>query len=192
MPIKGVDTFYSPRKFFGVSDGGYLYTKHGLDKKLEQGHSAGRFIQLLGRYEQTATAYYAEYQKSEGSLIDQPIKRMSKLTQGILKSLDYEKFALIRQRNFWALHSVLKSSNQFGQIEISDFVPMVYPYLTDEASLRGRLIENKIYVAKYWVDAIERLNEHEKNMFENVVFLPVDQRVSVNDIQKILKVIKSN
>src|SRR5258708_38630843 len=24
-PLDGVDTFYSPRKFFGVSDGGYLY-----------------------------------------------------------------------------------------------------------------------------------------------------------------------
>lgn len=35
IPIKGVDTFYSPRKFFGVPDGSYLYTSKILKKKLE-------------------------------------------------------------------------------------------------------------------------------------------------------------
>ena len=27
-PLDKIDTIYSPRKFFGVSDGGYLYTNH--------------------------------------------------------------------------------------------------------------------------------------------------------------------
>ena len=27
-PLKNIDTIYSPRKFFGVSDGGYLYMNH--------------------------------------------------------------------------------------------------------------------------------------------------------------------
>ena len=30
--IKGIDTFYSPRKFFGIADGGYLYTEHILEQ----------------------------------------------------------------------------------------------------------------------------------------------------------------
>ena len=34
-PIKGVDTFYSPRKFFGLPDGAYLYTDKLLDFNLE-------------------------------------------------------------------------------------------------------------------------------------------------------------
>ena len=34
-PISGIDTFYSARKFFGVSDGAYLYTDTLLDEAFE-------------------------------------------------------------------------------------------------------------------------------------------------------------
>jgi hypothetical protein len=190
-PIEGVDTFYSPRKFFGVADGGYLYTQHFLDQKLEQDQSAERFTQLLGRYEQSASAFYADYQSAESSLINQPIKWMSKLTQGILKSIDYEKIALKRQRNFWVLQALLGEENKFKGISLTDFVPMVYPHLTDDLKLRNRLIENKIFIAKYWLDAIERVNEQEKHMIENVVYLPIDQRVKFNGLNKIKKVVKN-
>ena len=47
--IKGIDTFYSPRKFFGVSDGGYLYTNSELNENLEQDKSIEFSQQLLGR-----------------------------------------------------------------------------------------------------------------------------------------------
>ena len=184
-PIEGVDTFYSPRKFFGVADGGYLYTQHLLDIELEQDQSAEKFTQLLGRYENSASAFYADYQSAETSLINQPIKWMSKLTQGILKSIDYEKIALTRQRNFWAMHAMLGQQNKFNNISLKDFVPMVYPYLTENTDVRGQLIDNKIYIAKYWMDAIERANEAERQMIEQVVFLPIDQRVSFMEVQEV-------
>ena len=38
-PIKGIDTFYSCRKFFGVADGAYLYCSQSLDIELEQDQS---------------------------------------------------------------------------------------------------------------------------------------------------------
>lgn len=83
MPIEDVDTFYSPRKFFGVSDGGYLYTRKLLDEELKQESSRDRFSQLTGRYENSASHFYLDYQHAEISLCEQPIKFMSKLTQGI-------------------------------------------------------------------------------------------------------------
>ena len=191
-PIEGVDTFYSPRKFFGVADGGYLYTQHLLDKDFEQDQSAERFTQLLGRYENSASAFYAEYQKAENSLIEQPIKWMSKLTHGILTSLDYEKIALTRQRNFWALHAMLGEQNKFNTISLKDFVPMVYPYLTDDLKLRARLIEKNIYIAKYWMDAIERVTDLERKLIENLVFLPIDQRLDLSDKLSLIKVVNQN
>lgn len=190
MPIQGVDTFYSSRKFFGVADGGYLYTDTLLEQDLELDHSASRFTQLLGRYENMASDFYNHYQISENALINQPIKTMSKLTQGILKSLDYQKIALRRQRNFWALHSQLKSSNLYSEIDLTDFVPMVYPYKTNNSQLRSKLIGKKIYVAKYWIDAIERVHESEKNIIDNVAFLPVDQRVGIKELHYILELIR--
>ena len=36
QPLPSVDTFYSARKFFGISDGAYLYTDRYLDYKIEQ------------------------------------------------------------------------------------------------------------------------------------------------------------
>jgi hypothetical protein len=182
MPIDGVDTFYSPRKFFGVSDGGYLYTRHYLVVSLDYDFSVPKLHHVLGRYECDAASFYNDYRASEKSLVNQPIKLMSKLTQGILKSLDYEKIALTRQRNFWAMHAMLGEKNQFKAITLYDFVPMVYPYLTDDNKLRSRLIENKVYVAKYWMDAIERTSDIVKLIIQNLVNLPIDQRIEYSSL----------
>lgn len=186
MPIKSVDTFYSPRKFFGVADGGYLYTDTLMQDDLEQDHSANRFTQLLGRYENTASHFYNDFQAAEKSLINQPIRKMSKLTQGILMSLDYEKIALKRQRNFWALHSQLTNNNLYNDIDLTNFVPMVYPYKTTSTALRSKLIAAKIYVAKYWADASERVLPQENELIEKVLFLPVDQRVEIEELSKLI------
>lgn len=193
-PIQGVDTIYSPRKFFGVSDGGYLYTNNQmLDVNLESDHSLYSFQHLLGRYEISASEFYDEYQKSEKRLIDQPIKLMSKLTQDILSSLDYEKIALKRQRNFWILHSLL---NEFEQMDFLKkikvdhaVVPMGYPYYSSKSQLRLKLIKNKIYVAKYWPDALKRINKTEHEMIEQLFLLPIDQRVDIDDINRIAEVL---
>ena len=188
-PLDDVDTFYSARKFFGVADGGYLYTRNFLVEELEFDQSIERFTQLIGRYEKSASCYYSEYQQSEKTLINQPIKLMSRITQGILKSLDYEKIALIRQRNFWVLHTFLKKSNKLKFIEVGDFVPMVYPYKSNDLMLRERLIKNRVYVAKYWADAEIRTTEHERKMIEKIICLPIDQRVDIPGINKLLGVV---
>lgn len=186
MPIQGVDTFYSPRKFFGVADGGYLYTDTLLADDLEQDHSATRFSHLLGRYETTASEFYNDYRASENSLINQPVKWMSKLTQGILKSLDYAKIALARQRNFWVLHSQLNSSNLYTNIDLTGFVPMAYPYKTPNSQLRGKLIDEQVYIAKYWAEAVDRVQPQERELIEGILYLPVDQRVEIEGLVKVM------
>lgn len=188
-PIYGVDTFYSPRKFFGVTDGGYLYTSVYLDEVLEQDQSRDRFAHLLGRHENNANIFYPEYQKNEGFLVNQPIKIMSELTQRILASLCYEQIALTRQRNFWMLHAALVHSNEFKEFPIGEFVPMVYPYCNNDSNLRRRLLENKIYVAKYWSDAAGRANPHESYMIDKAIYLPIDQRVDIIELNKIVGVV---
>jgi len=89
-PLKDVDTIYSPRKFFGVSDGGYLSTNKFLKEDLEEDESYDNAIQLLGRIDKNASSFYDDYQKAEQRLINQSIKKMSKLTQNILSSIDYQ------------------------------------------------------------------------------------------------------
>ena len=59
-PIAGIDTFYSCRKFFGVSDGAYLYTNKLLDEKLGLDLSYDRMASLVKRIDLGAEAGYAD------------------------------------------------------------------------------------------------------------------------------------
>lgn len=190
-PIEGIDTFYSPRKFFGVADGGFLYTTKHLGAEFEQDESSARMEHVLGRHETSASAFYIEYQASEQSLSNQPIKMMSKLTEGILNAIDFQSVALARQRNFWMLHAKLGRQNLFKSFDGGAFVPMVYPLKIKNNGLRDVLLNRKIYVAKYWAEAKERCDD-ELGFIENLMPLPIDQRYGGVDMQRIINIVESN
>ncbi|MFK2823437.1 hypothetical protein ACH5BK_10715 [Arcobacter sp. YIC-80] len=191
-PIDNIDTIYSPRKFFGVSDGGYLSTNKFLDKTLEKEKSYTHSIQLLGRIDKNASSFYNDYQKAEQRLINQPIKHMSRLTQKILASVDYEKVQKKRKENFEYLHKELGNINQLKIENNIDFVPFVYLLMIEDKSLREKLIKNKIYIAKYWNEVLERKNisSVEKNFVNQIIPLPIDQRYNLEDMNRIIKVIR--
>ncbi|MBO5560987.1 MAG: hypothetical protein J6A07_05000, partial [Firmicutes bacterium] len=54
MPVNGVDTFYTCRKFFGVTDGAVLYTASAVDTELDIDESYTRMTYILGRFERSA------------------------------------------------------------------------------------------------------------------------------------------
>jgi hypothetical protein len=126
-PLKDIDTIYSPRKFFGVSDGGYLSTNKFLNEDLEQDKSYSHSIQLLGRIDKNASSFYNEYQKAETRLINQPIKKMSRLTQSILSSIDYDNAMKKRKENFAYLQEALNDENILDVSILSQSSPFVYP-----------------------------------------------------------------
>jgi hypothetical protein len=193
-PLQGIDTIYSPRKFFGVSDGGYLSTNKFLNEDLENDESYDSSIQLLGRIDKSAKSFYYDYQKAEQRLINQPIKTISKLTQKILSSIDYERVIKKRKENFIYLHEQLRYMNLIDIPSDLNFVPFVYPLMTENKNLRQKLIENKIYIAKYWNEVLERhnLSRIEKDFVEKIIPLPIDQRYDLEDMKRIVKVIKDN
>jgi len=185
-PMDGVDTFYSPRKFFGVSDGGYLYTELRMSRDIAADSSMGRFQHLIGRLEDSPETFYEQYLKSENSLSGQPVKKMSRLTSRILRSLDYEGIAVKRQRNFWALNSGLPHRNRIRLQPPLDFVPMIYPFFSQNDALRSKLIASKIYTAQYWAEARARLAGVELFFLQNLIPLPIDQRITQEDLDRIL------
>ncbi|MBU3014056.1 hypothetical protein KO488_04755 [Poseidonibacter lekithochrous] len=193
-PLNNIDTIYSPRKFFGVCDGGYLSTNKLLNEDLEQDESYNHSIQLLGRLDKDASSFYDNYQKAEQKLINQPIKIISKLTQKILSSIDYENAKKIRRENFDFLHNKLKGINLLNIENNLDFVPFVYPLMIEDKSLREKLIKNKIYIAKYWNEVLERKNisEIEKSFVNKIIPLPCDNRYRLDDMNKIVEVIKGS
>jgi hypothetical protein len=90
-PLKGIDTFYSPRKFFGVSDGAYLFIDKELKEDFDQDISHDRMSHLLIRVDKSAEEGYADFSFNDSCLINEPIKKMSNLTHKLLCSTRKKK-----------------------------------------------------------------------------------------------------
>ena len=76
-PINGIDTFYSCRKFFGVPDGGYLYTDAKAEFDLEQDVSYTRMDSLLKRIDLSPEEGYDDFRKCSEMFRTLPIRYMS-------------------------------------------------------------------------------------------------------------------
>lgn len=177
-PLAGIDTFYTCRKFFGVPDGAYLYTDKQLDVELEQDESYKRMTHLLKRIDLSATQGFADFRNADHGLDGQPIRRMSKLTHRLMKSIDYETIAIKRRANYQVLHEILGVTNNLVLSMDNEVIPMVYPYMVDKCSLREHLIKNKIFVAQYWPNVAKWTgNDSLESVFaDQLIPLPIDQR----------------
>ena len=193
-PLEGIDTFYTCRKFFGVADGAYLYTDKLLDEAFEQDKSYDKMAHLLKRIDLSAEQGYTDFRRVDDGLDNQPIRRMSKLTQRIMQSIDYEAAAKKRRENFLMLHNALSGKNNLVLQLEEDAVPMVFPFLSPINGLRERLIENKVFVARYWPNVQEWLTKDNiEYLFEyQMQPLPIDHRYSVVELQRLLDIIIKN
>lgn len=193
-PIQNVDTFYSPRKFFGLPDGAYLYTDKLLEMELGNDISNSRFDHLLGRIELGAEKYYDAFKENENSLSGQAIMTMSNVTRRILQSIEYSKAAEKRRNHFKYIHSILSKTNTL-EIDLEHgAVPMVYPFLYENGNkLKEQLIEHHIFVATYWPNVEYWLSDkdtYEIYFQKNLLGLSIDQRYSISDLEKMLEFLK--
>jgi hypothetical protein len=192
-PIPGVDTFYSCRKFFGVSDGAYLYTSSPTRLKIDIDSSYERFSHLIKAVDQSIEAGYEEFVKNDASLNETEIRHMSPITEKVLAGIDYEQCAEIRKQNFAYLHTQLGDLNEIKFDYTLDDVPMVYPFLIARPDLKEKLIGNRIFVATYWPNVFDWTlpGSIEYYFTEHIVPLPIDQRYNLDDMQYMLNIVQS-
>jgi dTDP-4-amino-4,6-dideoxygalactose transaminase len=193
-PTTGVDTFYSPRKFIGVADGGFLATDEKIELDLEYDYSFERMSHLLKRIDLSAEEGYDDFCCNDQSLERQPIKRMSKLTSQILQSVDVEFITNRRRQNYAFLHDKLKSVNLL-KIEMTDEeVPMVYPLrVKNVKELKKKLNQNQIYCATYWTNVLGWCGK-DKNAFHltnEIIAIPIDQRYDEKHLEIIINLIRN-
>ena len=190
-PIQCVDTFYTCRKFFGVADGAYLYTDKLLDDEFVQDESYDRMAHLLKRIDLSAEQGFANFRKVDDGLDNQPIRKMSKLTHRIMQSIDYEAAAKKRRENFQILHKALGKENYFDLTLEEIDVPMVYPFLSNKQGLREKLINRRIFVARYWPNVLEWTSdkEFEHLLASQMLPLPIDQRYGKEEMNFIINTI---
>ena len=178
--------FYSPRKFFGLPDGGIALFKNIEDDArlaLETDVSGGRMAHLVKRLELGAEAGYIDFRSASKAIAELPVRRMSKLTRMLIGNINIHAAAERRRMNFAYLQQHLPTS--FPLALADDDVPMVYPYMTDDRHLRAKLIKQKIYVASYWPEV-----QNCGDLQERLLPLPIDQRYGEEEMKRIVEVVK--
>ncbi len=175
---KGRASFSSPRKFFGIPDGGVAYGVESTSYDVDS--SDYRKKHLLERKERGATPLgYKLFREAEDSLDGAALMEMSQFTRNCLQKVDIVHAKTRRLENFTFLSDHLPTLFPFDMAE--DDVPMVYPYITDNPHLREWLISNKIYVATYWPGIC-----HCDELRNRILPLPIDQRYDIKDMDRIV------
>ena len=195
-PIPGIKYFYSTRKYVGVADGGVAYLgnlPNRCDVQISEVEcTIDHDSHLYKRKQFGAEAGFADYQENEKKLDNQPIRWMSGATKRILSHIDYKKVVARRRENYHFLHDALAEKNSLKLPSIDSFAcPMVYPFMAmNDRNLRRELIDNKVFVAKYWPKVEESINfETETYLAMNIIPIPCDHRYDKKDMDRIIKLI---
>lgn len=192
MPVPGVDTLYTCRKYFGVADGAFLYTDAHLTRELPRDESFERMHFLLGRYERSANEFYSEYVANNKLFAAEPVKKMSRLTENLLHGIDYENTAKKRQENFDFLDAELGGMNELSLKSV--YGAFMYPLLMkDGAAIRKVLQKEKTYIPTLWPNVLEECEPEslEYRYAADILPIPVDQRYGTDDMKYLVEVIKS-
>lgn len=159
--------------------------------------SAERMRHILGRFEHSASDYYSDMLSAARSFYDEPPKRMSLLTENLLRGIDYEEAQARREENYQTLHRLLGAAN--GRDFIMSKGPFVYPFYTKNApALKKALAAEKIFVPTYWNNVISELPKDslEWDFASHILPLPIDQRYQADDMKHVahtlLKLIREN
>ena len=191
-PLNCLATIYSPRKFFGVPDGGFLVTQIPITKPTEiDKNSISRSMHLLQRLDNGPESGYEAFKKADLSLKDVQPLEMSNLTSGMLSSIDYESIKNKRNANFRLLHGKFEHLNGL-KINLETINgPMCYPLLTKDTTARQRLQANRVFVATYWPGVQERVSTDslEYQLVERCLPIPCDQRYTNNDMEDIVNIL---
>jgi hypothetical protein len=197
-PAGAFATLYSPRKFFGVADGGYLSTQAHVTEpaEIDDGTAARsrHLIQRLGAHPEPG---YADFVAAEASLNRLPARRMSAATERLLACIPYEETRRRRAANFATLHAHLGRLNRLPLTEPDEAAPLCYPLLPARedprriAELRETLRRERIYVPTYWpgVDTAADAPAFERSLPASLLALPCDQRVTSEQLARLIRIV---
>ncbi len=191
-PLPNVDTFYSCRKFFGVPDGAYLQSNKQSNWKLERDVSTDRMSHLLKSLDSGIEEGYKYFIENNNILQNNPIRMMSKLTERILQSIDYENCKAVRNNNFRFLKEELGSFNKLNINGANIVAPLCYPLLVDKENIKSKLTSKRIFVPTYWPNVFSWTSEKmfEYYLAKNILPLPIDHRYNEGDMQRMVNYIK--
>lgn len=200
-------TIGSFRKWAGLTDGGFAVCKEGLfskktdiyDTKLEQSKLRASYLKYsyMEQFEGYKQKFLEEYKKAEDILCSEiSYYSMSPMAQKIQVSLDLKSLKQRRQENYKKVFEELDSCKEIVSItpQISDNdVPLYYVILVkDRIKLQEKLRKYDIYAPIVWPmsDLGIDICDTAKNIHENVLCLPIDQRYGIDDMERMIECVK--
>lgn len=190
-PKKCYATIYSPRKFFGIPDGGLLLTSLKINPpKLQDTASKDRIWHLIKRLDGNTEDGYQDFKNAEESLNNFEPRLMSNITQRLLQAINFESIRIARNKNFSYLRKFLDKTNIL-HIPPNINGPHCYPYLPANPVQKNNFIKNKIYIATYWPDVLSRVkkNSFEATLVSQCLPIPCDQRYNESHLNRILDLV---
>lgn len=181
-------TFYSPRKFFGIPDGGLLVTTSPISPpKFQDTASKDRMWHLIKRLGGTAEDGYQDFKTAEDSLDDMEPRGMSTITQRLLQAVNVEDVRVARNKNFAYLRNFLDKTNALDIPPDIDG-PHCYPYFSRNPVKKDNLIKHRVFIATYWPDVLARAENDslEARLVNHCLPIPCDQRYNEETLSRVL------
>ena len=192
-----VDQILSPRKFFGLTDGGVLLTNLNIShlyESLERDKSADRIKHLFACEESSKNDTYNSYLEYRENIQNLPVNKMSVSTRHLMETIDYEFCKYRRNTNFNLMHNTFKNINLLEIPNNKDLAPMCYPLLVDTKHLKNRLINSSVYVGTYWpISPLAKEETYFESLLRsNLCCLPIDQSMSEENVRYVIKQVEKH
>ena len=182
---------YSCRKFFGVSDGGYLIGEHIEPIDFQLATSWKDSVFLAKSLELGTNAAYALKKECEERM-GTAYTQMSLLTKSIMDGIDYSDIAEKRRANFEVLDGLLGHINELQWKLAPSSVPYMYPFMI-RREIREALLSKKIYITILWKETIDSnsgVHFLESNFSKWIYHLPIDQRYDTEDMRYLSNIVQ--
>lgn len=199
-------TVGSIRKWTGTPDGGFIVSHHSrlnnkpssYDVELEKAKVDASYAKYSFLIEQKGDKgeMLAKYRKAEDILDCQTeIYGISEMSVMVQASLNKEELVSKRRVNFEFLSNNLTSRlKPVFHLGRNKEVPLYFPVLVnDRASLQKHLVQNAIYAPVVWPKDKKQPRQCEgaENAYQHLLCIPIDQRYGLDDMERIVLVIKN-
>lgn len=185
--------FNSCRKYFGTPDGSYLYAPSNVVLSADLPRNEKFTVDhLVRRFNGHAERGYNSFLQNE-NLCDAELSSMSKLSEYLLSTINYDSVIQKRRANYYYLQSVFSDKCILKEND-EDAVPMVFPALGNRQVNRRILGSDNIFIPTFWHDVLKRdYNgfDFEKRLTIRLLPLPVDHRYTLSDMTTLETKIKS-
>lgn len=197
-------TVGSIRKWTGTPDGGFVVVRNGKllqkpelsDELLEKEKIRASYAKYRYLFEHTGdkSEMLTMYRSAEDILDKQDrFFAISHISSKVQANLDIEELVTKRRNNFAYLSNNLKDFIEPVCFLGQEDVPLYFPILVeDRASLQKLLVQNAIYAPVVWPKDKKQPQQCEgaENAYQHLLCIPIDQRYGLDDMERIVSVIK--